>query len=486
MQLQRLSEATIAPGRPLIQPRMPALVLPTAAGVDVEALVRWLQTIMEVLQTAASSSDFFGRAARGIVDIVGLDSGRVLIREPGGGWKVEAFGDAADGVSPPGWRPSRQVLARVVDEKRTLWQEPDPSGLGSASLVGLSAVVAAPILDRQGVVIGALYGERRQGGQSTGLPRIRKLDAMLMELLAGGVAAGLARIEQEKATLAARVQFEQFFTPELARELAARPDLLVGRDREVTLLFCDIRQFSRISERLGPAGTVAWINDVMGALSDCVLTHGGVLVDYIGDELIAMWGAPKEQPEHARLACRAALDMLAKLAELNERWSPTLKEPIGLGIGLNTGIAQVGNTGSNHKFKYGPLGNTVNLASRVQGATKYLKTVLLITGSTQAQLGEGFATRRIGKVVVINIAEPVDLYELAPPARPGWAAIRRAYDSALSAFEGKDFREAVRLLGNLLTEHQEDGPSLVLLSRAVNSLVDDGVAFDPIWKLPGK
>jgi len=105
--------------------------------------------------------------------------------------------------------------------------------------------------------------------------------------------------------LAARVQFEQFFTPSLASELAARPDLLKGRSLEVTLLFCDIRGFSRISERLGPGGTVEWISNVMEVLSDCVLAHQGVLVDYIGDELIAMWGAPKEEPQHAQLACRA-------------------------------------------------------------------------------------------------------------------------------------------------------------------------------------
>src|SRR5208282_6133126 len=100
---------------------------------------------------------------------------------------------------------------------------------------------------------------------------------------------------------------------------------------EVSLLFCDIRGFSRISERLGPRGTVQWIGDVMGVLSDCVLAHAGVLVDYIGDELVAMWGAPAAQPEHARLACLAAIDMLKAVPGINERWSSTLKESMALG-----------------------------------------------------------------------------------------------------------------------------------------------------------
>ena len=108
---------------------------------------------------------------------------------------------------------------------------------------------------------------RAKGTDSLEPPKVSEVDAMMMELLASGVAAGLARVVQEKAAMAARVQFEQFFTPELARELAARPDLLKGQDRDVTLLFADIRGFSRISERVGPAKTLEWIGDVMGARS---------------------------------------------------------------------------------------------------------------------------------------------------------------------------------------------------------------------------
>ena len=246
------------------------------------------------------------------------------------------------------------------------------------------------MLAASGEVIGAVYGDRRRSGKLFAPELISELEAMLVELIASGVAAGMARMQQEQAALTARVQFEQFFTRELSEQLSLHPDLLAGRDVEVSLLFCDIRGFSRISERLGPRGTVQWIGDVMGVLSDCVLAHAGVLVDYIGDELVAMWGAPAAQPEHARLACLAAIDMLKAVPGINQRWSTTLQEPMALGIGVNSGIARVGNTGSHHKFKYGPLGNTVNLASRVQGATKYLRSPILVTGSTHSQLGSGF------------------------------------------------------------------------------------------------
>ena len=409
--LRSLSEATAPPGESsLAAIPLSELTLAGVSGGERKALASWLLAAMDVLQSAASSADFFHKAARAVVDLVNLDSGRVLLLKHGE-WQAHAQYTAPRVVREPSGLASRHVLSRVRQEKRTFWEAPDSSLPDAVSLAEVDAVVAAPILDGSGAVIGALYGDRRQrsGAMASARP-ITEVEAMLVELLARGVAAGLARLEQEQAALAARVQFEQFFTPELARQLARQPDLLQGRDAEVTILFCDIRGFSRISERLGPAQTVAWISDVMGTLSDCVRAQGGVLVDYIGDELMAMWGAPEEQPDHARRACRAALDMLARLPELNERWQAVLKEPMDIGIGINTGPARVGNTGSQHKFKYGPLGNTVNLASRVQGATKYLKCRLLITGATQAKLDQSFATRRLCRVRVVNIAEPVALY----------------------------------------------------------------------------
>src|SRR5262249_14158212 len=169
---------------------------------------------------------------------VGLDSGRVLLFE-GDGWRIEGvakplvgFDTLSGSAEMDNWRPSRRGLTRLRAEKRTFWEDPEVVVSESLSLTGLSAVVAAPILDRAGAVIGALYGERRRKGfAALEPPRVSEVDAMMMELLATGVAAGLARIEQEKAALAARVQFEQFFTPELARELAVRPDLLKGQER---------------------------------------------------------------------------------------------------------------------------------------------------------------------------------------------------------------------------------------------------------------
>lgn len=448
-----------------------------------------------MLQSAATSSDFFQRAAQAVVDIVGCDSGRVLLLE-GGRWRV-AVARAAGGLvaAEPNWQPSHGVLERVREDKRTFWewpeQEPTPE-----SLAGLSMVVAAPIVDRDREVIGAVYGDCREVPGMQSRPRITEVEAMLVELLAGGVSTGLARLEQEKAAVESDIRFSQFFTKELSRQLALYPDLLKGRDCEVSVLFCDIRAFSRISERLGPARTVEWVGDVMGVLSDCVLERRGVLVDYVGDEVMAMWGAPEQQPDHARLAVRAALEMLNQLPKLNERWGPVLGETMAIGVGVNTGVARVGNVGSRHKFKYGPLGHTVNLASRVQGATKYLRSRLLVTDSTQERLGDGFATRRLGKVRAVNMDRPVNLYEVVAQGSPGWLEVKARYEEALAEFEQGRFRAASKLLGTLMAQHSDDGPTLVLLARALTAgssepATSDSVwgaphRFDPVWELPGK
>jgi adenylate cyclase len=481
--LEYLPEATLAPpvDDESVTSRIAALAPPVEV-MAVEGLVRWMRVTMDVLHSAASSTEFFARAARAVVELVGLDLGRVLLLEAGT-WKVQTVQRRKHAPVEADAAPSRRVLERVQHEKRTFWQVPATTR-EETSLAGVSAVVAAPILDRKGEVIGALYGDRRQLRGSA--QPVTRLEAMLVELLAAGAAAGLARQEMEQAALRARVQFEQFFTPELSRELEAHPDLLRGRDQEVTLLFCDIRGFSGISVALGPARTVEWMNDVMGVLSECVLAEEGVLVDYIGDELVAMWGAPKDQADQAPRACRAALAILQRLPALQDRWLAATQEPMDLGIGINSGPACVGNMGSQYKFKYGPLGNTVNVASRVQGVTKYLKTRLLITEATQHQLGPDFATRRLLQARLVNIDRPVSVYELVEPAPPRWAELKQDYQQALELFERKEFLQACRVLGNLLPAHEGDGPSLLLMSRVLHFMQDKQADFDPVWELPGK
>ncbi len=487
--LQSLEEQTRAPSTARTRSSdLGQVTTGTSPDLPGEQVIRWLQAAMDVLQSAATDSDFFQKAAQAVVDLVGMDSGRVLIRDHDE-WQTMACALADPGsnrIEPP----SRLVLRRVCATKKTSWFDPgDITGRvteRATSLTGINSAVASPILNRQGEVIAALYAERRFSSALALGRNLSRVDAMVVELLAGGVAAGLARLEQEGAAVALQTQFEQFFTPTLARELAARPELLDGKDATITMLFCDIRGFSRISRNLGPAMTLEWVGDVLSTLSDCVLDRHGVLVDYQGDALMAMWGAPRAQDDDAEQACRAALEMLAHLPDLSRRWQETLGEPMGLSVGINTGLARVGNSGSRRKFKYGPLGDTVNVASRVQGAAKYFKTSLLLTRATREQIGPELPCRRLGLARLQNIAEPVDLYELFPAGDVHSDRLSAAYEDALAAFESGEFRAAARALGRLVNDYPDDGPTYALLARAVTCMVEEPESFDPAFRLPGK
>ena len=292
----------------------------------------------------------------------------------------------------------------------------------------------------------------------------------------------------EKKHLREKV-FEQHFTPDLARELARNPDpmKMQARQAEVSVLFCDIRGFSTLSEQLGPAQTIDWLSGVMGEFSTIVIEHGGVLVDYTGDELMAMWGAPNEQPNHADLACRAAIGIMNSLDGLNHKWQPIVGAKTQVGIGINTGEALVGNVGTHRKFKYGPLGTVVNLASRVQGATKFLKSPLLVSGNTAEQLPDDTKTRRLCQVRVQNIHTSVDLHELELPGTPdNWDQVVNQYEAALNQFESGNFRRASAILGDVLLAVPNDGPSLQLMRRIVDAMLEEDADFSPLWKLPGK
>jgi len=446
-------------------------------------LFAWLrdamQLCMQVFQSARSSEAFFQEGARAVVDIAQLDSGQVLLRE-GDDWtaKVRFSSRGDDDKAPP---PSQRILEKVFQEKRTCWKLPDGDDL-RGSIVEISAVVAAPILNDRQEVLGVLYGDRRMRhyGQRTS---ISKLEALLVELLACGIATGLARIDLESA----QGQYEQFFTPNLARRLIDEPELLAGTDREISVMFCDVTGFTGIGESLVPATALEWIHDALTCFSDCVLQTGGVLVDYVGDELMAMWGAPDPVEDHAERACQAAVDIMQALPELNARWQERIAAPTSVCIGINSGTARVGNTGSKQKFKYGALGSTVNLASRVQRASKHLRTRLIISEATSRALPPRFRQRRLCQVRVQGIAAPVLLYELCgAPDGDGWSGLKQGYEQALELAEEGQLREAITALGNLLQEVPDDGPTLVLLSRLVDAVYRGKDRLDPVWELPGK
>ena len=231
----------------------------------------------------------------------------------------------------------------------------------------------------------------------------------------------------------------------------------------------------------------------METLSNCVFSCDGTLVDYVGDELMAMWGAPISQGQHAELACRAAQEMLDALPAISERWQAELGTTVELGIGINSGVARVGNTGSRQRRKYGPLGDPVNVASRVQGATKYLGADCLFTGSTLSALPTAPARRRLARVQVVNIEQPVDIYELACLDSRGqtaqdWETLCVRYEEALTTLENQNVGSASELAAKLAADFPDDQPTAALQRRIAAAQQSDGKGLTDtsIWCLPGK
>jgi adenylate cyclase len=449
-----------------------------------ERLTRWFETVVTVQRAAATSDVFFQETARAVVDLIGLDCGLILSRT-GDEWKPEA-------CYPPEMLTSvlysQSVLEKIRRERLTCFRS-IKSEEATTTLSGVSTLVASPVFGSEGSdVVGAVYGVRFMQASGVSVD-IRPLEAQLVQVLAAAVGAGLARREAELEAARRLVQFEQFFNPELARELDRDPSLLEGHEREVTILVSDMRGFSRMAEKLGPRETCHLMNDVLERLTFQIQEHGGVIVDYIGDGIMAMWNAPVAQADHCARACRAALAMQGEMTGLNEKWRSRINGTLGLGIGINTGPALVGNTGCPRKFKYGPLGHAVNLASRTEGATKQLSVPTLITGSTHAQLNGAFATRRLCRAKVVGIDTPVDLHELyAAELEPEWKNRRDLFELALAHFESSRWTEACRTLYPTLAgqEGRYDQPTLTLIGRAIECLKSNPAKFDPVYELTGK
>jgi adenylate cyclase len=272
------------------------------------------------------------------------------------------------------------------------------------------------------------------------------------------IAASLARmLEVEEERRRIRLAFGQYMAPALVERLAARPELLRlgGETREMTLLFCDIRGFTTIAERLDPQSLTRLLNDYLTPMTAAILGHGGTVERYVGDAIAAFWNAPLDDPEHARHACEAALAMRRELAALNDRLAAVaaaegrVHAPIRFGIGLNTGSCVVGNFGSQQRFGYSAQGDAANLAARLEGLTK-VYGVDIIAGEGTLAAAPCFAALELDVVRVRNRTRPVRIFALLGDAglraAPAFRELRAAHDGMLAAVRaGERERAAERL-----------------------------------------
>jgi adenylate cyclase len=208
--------------------------------------------------------------------------------------------------------------------------------------------------------------------------------------------------------------FGKYVSPVVIESLIKNPDQLNlgGEKRDITIFFSDIRGFTPISEKLDPEALVSLLNEYLTEMSSIIIKNNGLVDKYMGDAIMAFWGAPIDQPNHAELACDSSLEMMEKLRQLQKKWKKEGIPSFDIGIGLNSGEAIVGNMGSSKRFDYTAMGDNVNLASRLEGLNKTYKTNIIISENTYKMVKDKFKVKKLGTVTVKGKKKPVVIYEL--------------------------------------------------------------------------
>jgi class 3 adenylate cyclase len=249
---------------------------------------------------------------------------------------------------------------------------------------------------------------------------------------------------------------------------------LGGETRELTVMFADVAGFTSLSEGRAPKEIVELMNECFDALTAVIQGHGGTVDKFIGDAVMAFWNAPVAQPDHAARACRAARDLLVALTRLNVGWARRGLPAISMRVGLATGPALVGNVGSTTKFNYTVMGDTVNLASRLEGAAKAYGTLSLLADSTVTAAAGAVAVRELDRITVKGRSEPVAVYEVvgeeAPSPERAEAHVR--YAAGLDAYRARRFDEAHEHFTAALKADPDDGAARALLEQCEHYLLE--------------
>ena len=264
-----------------------------------------------------------------------------------------------------------------------------------------------------------------------------------------------------------RDAFSRYLSPPVVESLVADPGRLVlgGESREITVMFADVAGFTNFSEGRQPSELVTLMNEYFTALTDIVQRHGGTVDKFIGDAVMAFWNAPLEQADHAARACQAAREGLDAVDELARAWTARGLPLIRMRVGLATGPALVGNVGARTKFNYTAMGDTVNLASRLEGAAKVYGTSSLIAGTTVERARGAVPTRELDWLQVKGKHEPVPVFELLRDTTGKESEVVGLFAEGLAAYRARRFAEAARSFEIALTASPQDGPSREMLDR---------------------
>ena len=212
--------------------------------------------------------------------------------------------------------------------------------------------------------------------------------------------------------------FGRYVSKDVYQQLLSNPELaeLGGKRREMTVLFSDIRGFTAVTEKGDPEDLVAQLNDYFSRMVAIVFRHQGTVDKFVGDMVMALFGAPLDDPAHAEHAAAAAIDMVRELGELNRKWVDEGRARLDIGIGINSGDMIAGNIGSSTIMSYTVIGDNVNLGSRLESLNKDYRTRIIISDATRARLSGKYDIRPLGDVVVKGKTRPVAIFEIVVPS----------------------------------------------------------------------
>jgi adenylate cyclase len=304
-------------------------------------------------------------------------------------------------------------------------------------------------------------------------------------------------VEQLRRNERIRETFGRYIDPKIIEGLLDRPEVALtqGQRRVMTIMFCDLKGFTAMSESMTPPGLVKVVNCYLSAMSEPIRSHRGIIDKYIGDAIMAYWGPPfVEDADQARLACATAIDMLERVPSLRKQLPELLGvRAIGVEcdvrIGIATGEVLTGSIGSEYMMSFTVMGDAVNLASRLEAVNKVYGTRVIIAEDTATALGTAFELREIDRVTVVGQKAPQTIFEIM--ARRGeltqqQGQLRARYAEALVAYRAARWDEARAAFNSALEIFPGDGPSLALLARIDHLAAHQLPDWDGSWQVEHK
>jgi len=293
-----------------------------------------------------------------------------------------------------------------------------------------------------------------------------------LALAAVGQMSYQVAVEQREKKLI-RQTFQQYVAPAVVEKMLSSGELpsFGGERKELSVLFSDIRNFTRYSEAHEPEAVAARLSEYLSEMVDIIFKCNGTLDKFVGDAIMAVYGAPYAFADHAERACRTAVEMQRRLRELQKSWSDEAFGRFNIGIGINTGKMIVGNLGSRQLFDYTVIGDQVNLASRLEGANKEYDTGIIISESTYALVAATALARELDLVRLVGRTQPIRIFELrSMDALPQLEQdyLIDLYSEALAAYRLRRWGEALISFRRILRQFPDDGPSRLYTIRCLN------------------